>query len=46
VTLQIVGEVTPLFAFDVPSNPFFNLKVSGDKAVRMTVKSSQPSFEV
>jgi hypothetical protein len=29
-----------------PSNPFFNLKVSGDKAVRLTVHSAQPGFEV
>jgi hypothetical protein len=29
-----------------PANPFFNLKVSGDKAVRLMVKSSQPRFEV
>lgn len=29
-----------------PSNPFFNLKVPGDKAVRITVKSTQPGFEV
>ena len=29
-----------------PSNPFFNLKVSGDKAVRITVRSRQSSFEV
>jgi hypothetical protein len=29
-----------------PSNPFFNLKVSGDKAVRLSVRSSQPGFEV
>ena len=29
-----------------PTNPFFNLKVSGDKAVRITVRSSQPGFEI
>jgi hypothetical protein len=29
-----------------PTNPYFNLKVSGDKAVRITVRSSQPGFEV
>jgi hypothetical protein len=29
-----------------PSNPFFNLKLPGDKAVRINVKSAQPDFEV
>lgn len=29
-----------------PTNPFFNLKVSGDKAVRLTVRSRQPGFAV
>ena len=29
-----------------PTNPFFNLKVSGDKPVRITVRSSQPNFEL
>jgi hypothetical protein len=29
-----------------PTNPFFNLRVSGDKAVPITVRSSQPNFEV
>jgi hypothetical protein len=29
-----------------PSNPFFNLKISGDKAVRLVVRSSQPGFAV
>jgi hypothetical protein len=29
-----------------PTNPFFNLKVSGDKAVRITVRSTQPDFEI
>jgi hypothetical protein len=29
-----------------PSNPFFNLKLSGSKAVRINVKSTQPDFEV
>ena len=29
-----------------PTNPYFNLKVSGDKAVRITVRSSEPGFEV
>jgi len=29
-----------------PTNPYFNLKVSGDLAVRLTVRSSQPGFEV
>jgi hypothetical protein len=28
------------------TNPFFNLKVSGDKAVRITVSSTQPGFEI
>lgn len=29
-----------------PSNPYFNLRVSGDRATTITVKSSQPSFVV
>ena len=29
-----------------PTDPFLNLKVSGDKAVRLTMKRSQPKFEV
>jgi hypothetical protein len=29
-----------------PTNPYFNLKVSGDHAVRLKVRSSQPDFEV
>ena len=29
-----------------PTNPYFNLKVSGDHAVRIKVRSSQPGFEV
>jgi len=29
-----------------PTNPFFNLKVSGTKAVTIDVRSSQPNFEV
>jgi hypothetical protein len=29
-----------------PTNPYFNLKVSGDQAVRLKVRSSQPGFEV
>lgn len=29
-----------------PTNPVFNLKVSGDKAVRITVRSAQPGFEM
>jgi len=29
-----------------PTNPFFNLKVSGDRAVSITVRSSEPTFEV
>jgi hypothetical protein len=29
-----------------PSNPYFNLKVSGERAVRITVSSLQPGFEV
>jgi hypothetical protein len=29
-----------------PTNPFFNLKVSGDKAVRITVRSTQTDFQV
>ena len=30
----------------MPSNPFFNLKISGDKALRIQVRSSQPGFAV
>jgi hypothetical protein len=30
----------------VPTNPYFNLKVSGTKAVTIDVRSSQPNFEV
>jgi hypothetical protein len=29
-----------------PTNPYFNLKVSGDKAVTLEVKSRQPGFKV
>jgi hypothetical protein len=29
-----------------PSNPYFNLKVSGDKAITIEVKSRQPGFEM
>jgi hypothetical protein len=29
-----------------PTNPFFNLKVSGDKAVTVEVKSREPNFKV
>jgi HYDIN/CFA65/VesB-like, Ig-like domain len=29
-----------------PANPYFNLRVSGDKAVTIQVRSSQPGFEV
>jgi hypothetical protein len=29
-----------------PTNPYFNLKVSGAEAVRIKVRSSQPGFEV
>lgn len=29
-----------------PTNPYFNLKISGDQAVRLMVRSSQPGFEV
>lgn len=29
-----------------PSNPYFNLKVSGEKAVTIEVKSRQPGFEI
>lgn len=29
-----------------PSNPYFNLKVSGDKAVTIEVRSRQPGFEI
>lgn len=29
-----------------PSNPYFNLKVSGDKAVTIEIKSRRPGFEV
>jgi hypothetical protein len=29
-----------------PSNPYFNLKISGDKAVTITVRSSQPDFQI
>jgi hypothetical protein len=29
-----------------PANPYFNLKISGDKAVTITVRSSQPEFQI
>ena len=29
-----------------PTNPYFNLKISGAEAVRLKVRSSQPGFEV
>ncbi len=29
-----------------PTNPYFNLKISGDRAVRITARSSQPNFEI
>jgi hypothetical protein len=51
--LERPNEIAVPFACNVvgtlevsPTNPYFNLKVSGEDAVRIKVRSSQPGFEV